>query len=448
MTLVDKYNVPGPRYTSYPTVPFWDNNPTTEQWKEKVSEAFTAYNASEGISIYIHLPYCESLCTFCGCTTRITVNHGVEEPYIDAVLKEWKLYLELFDGPPQIKEVHLGGGTPTFFSPSNLKRLFYGITELGELNPSAELGFEANPRTTSFEHLKVMAELGFKRLSLGIQDFDPIVQKTINRVQSFAQVKQVTDWARALGYDSINYDLVYGLPFQTQKSIENTVDLVNLLRPDRIAFYSYAHVPWVKPGQRSFTDKDLPEGKEKHSMYVKGKKLLLSAGYIEIGMDHFALPEDQLSVAFRAGKMHRNFMGYTTQPSKLMIGLGVSAISDTWTAFGQNVKVVEEYLKSVNEGIIPVFRGHLLSEEDIEIRKIILELMCSFKTSLSDETSEALASNLASLSELERDNLIRRKENRITVTQKGRAFVRNICMAFDQRLIANKPETQIFSMTV
>ncbi|MBT3647469.1 MAG: oxygen-independent coproporphyrinogen III oxidase [Flavobacteriales bacterium] len=448
MKLIDKYNVPGPRYTSYPTVPYWDNDPSEADWKEHVSSAFSAYNISDGISVYIHLPYCESLCTFCGCTTRITVNHGVEEPYIEALLKEWDLYLELFDGKPQIKELHLGGGTPTFFSPTHLKKLFKGIIGKSELHPSAELGFEANPKTTSHAHLKVMADLGFKRLSLGIQDFDPVVQKTINRVQSFSQVKQVTDWARDLGYDSINYDLVYGLPFQTQKSIENTVDLVSLLRPDRIAFYSYAHVPWVKPGQRSFTDKDLPEGTEKHSMYVKGKRLLTEAGYIEIGMDHFALPEDHLSVAFRARKMHRNFMGYTTQTSKLMIGLGVSAISDTWSSFGQNVKVVEEYIRSIDEGTIPIFRGHMLSEEDMEIRKIILELMCSFKSSISSEASRSLSTNLETLKEMEKDSLVRINDRGVTVTKKGRAFVRNICMAFDQRLIANKPETQIFSMTV
>jgi len=445
--LVKKYNVPGPRYTSYPTVPYWDKSPTEDDWKRLVKESFNAYNDKEGLSIYIHLPYCESLCTFCGCTTRITVNHAVEEPYIDALLKEWEMYCTLFDAKPKVKELHMGGGTPTFFSPSNLKRLIDGIAERAEFDKDVELGLEANPRTTSFEHLETLAKIGFTRLSLGVQDFDRKVQKTINRVQSFAQVKQVTDWARSLGYTSVNYDLVYGLPFQTQKSIENTIDLVNLLRPDRIAYYSYAHVPWVKPGQRSFTEKDLPSGPDKHKMYACGKKLLTEAGYVEIGMDHFALPEEALSVAFRSGKMHRNFMGYTTQPSKLMVGLGVSSISDTWTAFGQNVKTVENYLDKISEGKFPIFRGHMLSEEDLQVRKLILELMCHFKTSKSS-SNELIESAIPLLDEMKRDGLLTAKNGSIQVTKKGRPYVRNICMAFDQRLIRNKPETQIFSMTV
>lgn len=448
MELIDKYNVPGPRYTSYPTVPFWENSPSADQWKELVKSSFELHNAKDGISIYIHLPYCESLCTFCGCTTRITINHGVEDPYIDALLKEWSLYLDLFDEKPIIKEVHLGGGTPTFFSPRNLSRLINGIKEKSVFADSIDLGFEANPRTTSKDHLEVMHSLGFKRLSLGIQDFDPLVQKTINRVQSFSLVKQVTDWARKIGYTSVNFDLVYGLPHQTASSIENTIDLVNLLRPDRIAYYSYAHVPWVKPGQRSFTEKDLPEAPLKHSMYTLGKQMLLQAGYVEIGMDHFALPEEELTIAYRAGKMHRNFMGYTTQPSKLMIGLGVSSISDTWTGFGQNVKVVEQYLEKVNAGELPVFRGHILTEEDLLIRKLILDIMCTFKTEIPESDYVNLGYLVNELTELKNDQIIDWNGNELKVTNTGKPYVRNICMAFDQRLKRKQPETQIFSMTI
>ncbi|NQV52819.1 MAG: oxygen-independent coproporphyrinogen III oxidase [Flavobacteriales bacterium] len=446
--LIDKYNVPGPRYTSYPTVPYWDAPPSETEWSALVKQSFDLYNDQEGVSIYIHLPYCESLCTFCGCTTRITVNHNVEGPYIDALLREWKLYTDLFEDKPKVKEIHLGGGTPTFFNPRNLARLIKGIKASSQMDRHAVMSLEANPKSTTFEHLKVLHDLGFSRLSLGIQDFDPVVQKTINRIQSFGQVKLVTDWARQVGYVSVNYDLVYGLPLQTRSSIEHTIDLVNLLRPDRIAYYSYAHVPWVKPGQRSFTEKDLPEAELKHEMYALGKEMLTDAGYVEVGMDHFALPDEELTRAFQRGEMHRNFMGYTTQPSKLMVGLGVSAIGDTWTAFAQNVKTVEAYLERVKEGRFPIFRGHKLSHEDLAIRKLILDVMCHFKADLQELDPSALAENLRILAEMEKDHLVEVRDNTIYVTKEGRPYVRNICMAFDQRLIRNKPETQIFSMTV
>lgn len=447
MNLVEKYNVPGPRYTSYPTVPFWDNPPTEEQWESLVKDSFQKYNEKEGVSIYIHLPYCESLCTFCGCTTRITVNHAVERPYIDALLKEWALYLKTFDGTPNVKEIHLGGGTPTFFSPEHLRELIQGIRDTANVLADASLGFEASPRSTSFEHLKTMAELGFTRISFGIQDFDTVVQKTINRIQSFDQVKRVTDWSRELGYTSVNYDIVYGLPMQTIQSIENTIDLVNLLRPDRIAYYSYAHVPWVKPGQRSFTEKDLPSGQIKHQMYVQGKALLKQNGYVEIGMDHFALPDDELTIAYRSENLHRNFMGYTTQPSKLMVGLGVSSIGDTWTAFAQNVKTVEEYIERVSNGRFPIFRGHIQTDEDLQIRQLVLDIMCHFKAEI-DQYDKSISDISGRLSELEKDKLIIRTSRGVKVTKRGRPFVRNICMALDQRLLRKNPETQIFSMTV
>ncbi len=447
MDLLAKYNVPGPRYTSYPTVPYWDNPPNEEQWKALVKEAFHAYNDKEGLSIYIHLPYCESLCTFCGCTTRITVNHEVEEPYIQALLAEWDLYLKLFGSRPNIREIHLGGGTPTFFSPANLSRLIHGLTGRATVSADAQFGFEASPRSTTRQHLITLSELGFTRISLGIQDFDEKVQKTINRVQSFEQVREVTDWAREQGFTSINYDLVYGLPFQTVDSIEYTIDLVNLLRPDRIAFYSYAHVPWIKPGQRSFTEKDLPEGAEKHNLYVRGKNMLRDAGYLEIGMDHFALPQEELAIAFRQNRLHRNFMGYTTAPSKLLVGLGVSSISDTWTGFGQNVKVVEEYLKRVNEGHFPIFRGHVLNEEDLLIRQLILDLMCRFKARIkvAENTEDE---NLRLLREMEADKLVQIQKDQLKVTKIGRSYIRNICMVFDERLRRKQPDRQVFSMTV
>lgn len=450
ITLIRKYNVAGPRYTSYPTVPYWDNeNFSVEKWKEKVRETFLKTNDG-GISLYIHLPFCESLCTYCGCNTRITINHKVEEPYIDTVLKEWKMYLDLFPGKPKIKEIHLGGGTPTFFSIANLQKLINGIFENAERADDFEFGLEGHPNYTKPEQLKALYDLGFRRLSFGIQDFDERVQEIVNRIQTYEQVKLVTDAAREIGYDSVNYDLIYGLPLQTKKSIVDTIEKIRELKPDRIAFYSYAHVPWLKPGQRKFTELDLPKDEEKRALYELGREMLEEAGYLEIGMDHFALKNDSLYKATQNKKLHRNFMGYTTTITKLLLGLGVSSIGDSWTAFAQNVKKFEDYVNMVNEGHMPVFRGHLLSEEDLILRQHILNIMCRFETSWKNENEQhpSLYEGLERLEEMVKDGLLLIDPYELKVTEKGRTFVRNICMALDARLWRNQPQTNIFSSTV
>ena len=448
--LIGKYNVPGPRYTSYPTVPYWENNLAEETWKEQVQDAFRQTNDSEGISLYIHLPFCESLCTYCGCNTRITVNHSVERPYIDALLKEWAMYLDIFQETPRIKELHLGGGTPTFFSPENLAALLEGIISSGHLLKDSQLSFEAHPNNTTKQHLETLYAAGFRRLSLGVQDFDPRVQKAIHRLQSFEQVKNITELAREIGYTSVNYDLIYGLPFQTIESITDTIDKVKLLRPDRIAFYSYAHVPWIKPAQRGYSDSDLPEPSMKRKLYETGREMLEWAGYLEIGMDHFALPTDSLFKAAATGKLHRNFMGYTSDKTRLLVGLGVSSISDSWTAFAQNVKSVEGYLEKVNAGELPVFRGHLLTAEDLVLRQHILNIICKGKTcwKREDERCNSLYSALEQLEELELDKLVNIVPFNLEVTTTGKNFIRNICMAFDARLYKSQPQTHLFSQTV
>ena len=447
--LIRKYNVAGPRYTSYPTVPYWDNSPSVENWLELMNDTFISSNA-QGISLYIHLPFCESLCTYCGCNTRITVNHAVEIPYIQTVLKEWRMYLDHLPHRPKIREIHLGGGTPTFFKPENLKLLIDGILQDSDLAEKFELGFEGHPNYTSEEQLQTLYDLGFRRVSFGVQDFDPKVQHIINRLQTVEQVKAVTLWARSIGYTSVNYDLIYGLPLQTSDSIKNTIEEVRKLLPDRIAFYSYAHVPWVKPGQRRFTEQDLPSGEDKRNLYENGRTLLEEAGYLEIGMDHFALKTDALFEAYSSKNLHRNFMGYTTNDTKLLIGLGVSSISDSWTCFVQNVKVVEQYVKLVEEGKFPILKGHVLSDEDLVIRKHILEIMCNFETSWTDNNTfqKTLATSVVRLKELESDGLLEIFDDKIIVTEKGRSFVRNICMAFDKRLWKKQPESVIFSSTV
>lgn len=445
--LIRKYNVAGPRYTSYPTVPFWSETPTVEQWLHCVNDQL---KNDRSVSLYIHLPFCESLCTYCGCNTRITVNHAVEGPYISAVLKEWKMYVDKMEETPIIREIHLGGGTPTFFSAENLDRLMSGIFSIAEKAPDIECSFEAHPQNTNEEHLRLLYDWGFRRISFGIQDFDPEVQRIINRKQSFEKISDITKLAREVGFTSINYDLIYGLPRQTKDSVIDTIQKVKLLNPDRIAFYSYAHVPWIKPGQRSFTEKDLPQGTEKSILYEVGKSLLEESGYIEIGMDHFALKSDSLFDAMRNGSLHRNFMGYTSGRNQLLIGLGVSSISDSWTAFAQNVKTIEQYYKLLEENTFPIFKGHLLNNEDLIIRKHILNIMCNFETDWKDISTQfaELDQVIDALKELESDGLVQLTPFHLNVTEKGRAFLRNICMAFDLRLLRKQPETTLFSSTV
>lgn len=450
-SLVDKYNIPGPRYTSYPTVPYWEENLfSADQWIKSVQSSFIESNKKEGISIYIHLPFCESLCTFCACHKRITKQHSVETTYIETVLKEWELYLKLFDEKPLIKELHLGGGTPTFFSPENLEILLKGIFETAEIATHPEFSFEGHPNNTTKAHLQKLYDLGFRRVSFGVQDYDLKVQKAIHRIQPFDKVKQVTDWSREIGYKSISHDLVFGLPHQNWETMEATIHKTLELKPDRLAFYSYAHVPWIKGvGQRGFDENDLPTGEEKRKLYQNGKLLFEQLGYQEIGMDHFALTNDDLYLSMEDKKLHRNFMGYTSSKTQLMIGLGMSAISDSWYAFAQNVKTVEEYQKLVNEGQIPLFRGHLLTQEDLIIRKHILNLMCQLETSWDIETAfPELENSLSILKEMEKDGLVTIEKNKITITEKGRTFTRNVAMAFDLRMLRNKPETRVFSMTV
>jgi len=450
-SLLHKYNVPGPRYTSYPTVPYWDlDDFTVNKWLKSVVKSFSESNKEEGISIYIHLPFCESLCTFCACHKRITKQHSFEIPYIDSLLKEWQLYIDIFKEKPVLKELHLGGGTPTFFSPNNLKTLLSEIFKTVHISPEKEFSFEGHPNNTTYEHLEMFHEMGFRRVSFGVQDYNEEVQKAINRVQPFENVENVTKWSRKIGYTSISHDLVFGLPFQKWEHMEDTILKTLELRPDRLAFYSYAHVPWIKGvGQRGFNEEDLPSGEEKRNLYEKGKNLLEKLGYFEIGMDHFSLPHDDLYISMKNGKLHRNFMGYTSSKTQLMIGLGVSSISDSWYAFAQNEKTLEEYQNKVNKGEFPIIKGHILNDEDLIIRKHILDLMCRQEILWNEDNFlPELKNNIHKLEEMQNDGLIETSEKGIKITESGRAFIRNATMIFDLRMMRKKPETRIFSMTI
>ncbi|MCH5717273.1 coproporphyrinogen-III oxidase family protein [Niabella hibiscisoli] len=326
-----------------------------------------------------------------------------------------------------------------------------GIFELADIDTHPEFSFEGHPNNTTVQHLDTLYNMGFRRVSFGVQDYDLKVQQTINRIQPFEKVQEATSAARALGYASISHDLVFGLPHQTWESMKHTIEKTISLKPDRIAFYSYAHVPWVKGvGQRGFDEQDLPGPELKRTLYENGKQLLLDLGYVEIGMDHFSLPTDKLYQSVLNKTIHRNFMGYSSSSTQVMIGLGMSAISDSWYAFAQNDKSVEDYTERINKGDLPVFRGHVLNREDLVIRKHILNLMCNLETSWQDERVQLseMPDILERLHEMQQDGLIEIANNHLLVTEKGRTFARNIAMAFDLRLLRKQPQTRIFSMTV
>jgi len=444
--LFKKYDVPAPRYTSYPTVPFWSEVPTTEQWLKELAKAFDSETATW--SLYFHLPFCESLCTFCACNTVITRDHRREETYIDLLAKEWNLYLERV---PKLRErpllgLHLGGGTPTFFSAENLERILRPVLAKTLVDRERfEASVEVHPGHTTREQLITLRRLGFTRISLGVQDFDPVVQKIVNRHQPYEVTKSITDIARELGYTSVNYDLIYGLPLQTRDRFGETVEKTIELEPDRIALYSFALVPWIKPAQRSYSDEDIPRAGEKRALYEMARELLENAGYVEIGMDHFALPHDGMARAQREGTLHRNFQGYTETRTRVLLGLGVSAISETPTCFHQNEKAFPVYERRVRQGEIPTLRGHLLSEEDQRLREQILRFMTRFEVDLDNEQSDEAKEFLASLID---DGLVNVGDNKLVLTERGRPFLRNACMFFDYRLRRQQPQARIFSQAL
>ena len=434
-SLIKKYDIPVPRYTSYPTVPYWDVEGFDRgEWWNAVNKCFVESNETKGISLYVHLPFCESLCTYCACNTRITKNHKVERGYIDGVLNEWNMYLERFPRTPLIREIHLGGGTPTFFSPENLGILMEGLMKKAEHFPAFEFSFEGHPNNTSREHLQVLYDHGFRRVSFGVQDLNEKVQRAINRIQPFENLKRVVEQSRAIGYNSVSFDLIYGLPYQTLESVHDTISQVISLRPDRIAFYSYAHVPWIKPGQRGYEDADLPSDVVKRSLYEAGRALFHEAGYVDIGMDHFATKEDSMTVAMHDGRLHRNFMGYTTNQTDLLIGLGTSSISDARYAYAQNEKKSETYLAAIAAGELALVKGHIQTQEDRDIRRAILGVACKGKVPINLLTNVSDADTDAELRKLAGDGLIILDEEGLKVTALGHPFIRNICRALDKRV--------------
>jgi oxygen-independent coproporphyrinogen-3 oxidase len=427
--LLEKYDVPIPRYTSYPTVPQWHSPPSPLEWTQSMERAANVSDAS--LAVYVHLPFCESLCSFCGCNNVITRDHTREAPYIDAVMAELDVYrrsVPVLAGQP-LQQLHLGGGTPTFLSPASLGRLIDGILDrLPCRGAEFDASIEVDPRVTTDAHLEALRAHGFTRISLGVQDVDPTVQHLVNRVQPAEQTAALTRAARLGGFTSINFDVIYGLPGQSVASMSRLADEILRQGPDRLAVYGFAKVPWIKPQQRRFRDDQIPAGDEKRGLYEAIRAPLLSAGYVELGLDHFALPDDALAVAAARGRLHRNFMGYTEVKTTTLLGLGVSAISATPDCYSQNEKLVTAYEKRAAAGEIPTLRGHQLSADDRSRRERITDVMTRFCVDL--DASEALH-DVEALEGLIEDGLVRLDGSRLIVTDTGRPFLRNIASLFD-----------------
>lgn len=439
--LLLKYNRPGPRYTSYPPVPFWKGAPDEAMW---IGHLKTIYSDKEGMDLYVHVPFCEKLCYYCGCNRIITKNHDNEEKYVDLILKEWGMYKTQLGFTPVINSLHFGGGTPTFLSAENLERLIQGLTE--KRSPSFIGSIEIDPRTTKLEHLDCFKKNGIGRVSLGIQDFDDNVQAAINRKQSFELVENLVNELRARGIDSINFDVIYGLPRQTVETITGTFELIRKLKPDLIAYYSYAHLPEKLKNQRLIKTEELPDAQMKHALYEKGKELLAIDGYEDVGMDHFALPNNFLYQAKVENRLHRNFMGYVDKKSKILLGLGPSSISDSSLSFMQNEKGFNEYERKIQAGKLAVMNGHVHEIDDLGAQEIILNLMCKDEGEIKGNTPY-LDEILRELEEFQRDGLLIIKDNKIKVLPEGKKFIRNVAMTFDFYFREKMPKDK-FSQTI
>jgi oxygen-independent coproporphyrinogen III oxidase len=447
-----KYNRPGPRYTSYPTAPVW-NDAFGPDDLIKVHEE--AERAKTPVSLYMHIPFCESLCLFCACNVVIEKNKAVSPPYLGILKREAERVSRSVSKNRPVVQFHWGGGTPTYLTPPQIEDLFGFTREHFRFAPDAEIGIEIDPRVTSREHLETLRKLGFNRLSMGIQDFHAEVQKAIHRIQPFEMTRDLLFAARDLGFDSINVDLIYGLPYQTPDRFAHTVDQILELTPDRVALFSYAHVPWLKKQQGSFAA-HLPEGMEKFEIFRTGLLKFLEAGYLYIGMDHFAKPEDELAHSQQNRTLHRNFQGYTTKAGADLYGMGITAISGFQNAYAQNHRDIPSWEKAVNERGIATMRGYHLSNEDRLRRAVINRLLCHTIV-IKDEISREFAidfdkyfeEELHRLEPFREDGLVILDQNQIRATWLGRIFIRNLAMIFDpylekQQLIA-KP---LFSKTL
>jgi oxygen-independent coproporphyrinogen III oxidase len=452
--LLNKYNQPGPRYTSYPTAPEWDD----DFGETNLRTAFRKANLKPipaPVSLYFHIPFCESLCLYCGCNVVINKRHEVASPYLEHLKREIDWVSAEVDRTRPVEQLHWGGGTPTYLSPAQIEDLFNFINNRFSISSAAEISIEIDPRATTDEHCRVLRDVGFNRLSMGIQDFNPLVQKTINRVQPYEETRATFDYCRALGFESINIDLIYGLPHQTAESFADTVDKIIAMNPDRIAVFSYAHVPWMKKQQGSFA-RFLPEGVEKFCIFTTAIRKLTNAGYRYIGLDHFARPEDEICKAQDNRTLHRNFQGYTTKAGCDLYGMGVSSISGLEDVYAQNCRDLLGYYKAIEAGRLPTMRGMQVSSEDKLRRSVINRILCHtvlVKSEIEKDFGigfdDHFAKELLDLRRLERDGLVFLSGDRIEVTPLGRIFIRNVAMVFDEYLKSERHAvTKVFSRTL
>jgi oxygen-independent coproporphyrinogen-3 oxidase len=439
LDLVKKYNVAGPRYTSYPPATKFTNAFTAPLLTEKIS----ANNQTErDLSIYFHIPFCETLCWFCGCTTVITKNHGESKPYLDYLEREVAQMAARLNPKRKVVQLHWGGGSPTFLSPDEIRRLGEIIRKHFTFSDDIEAGVEIDPRRLTREHIVALREIGFNRASLGVQDFEPKVQEAIHRIQPRDMTQQTLDWARELGFGSVNFDLIYGLPFQTVETFSQTLDTVLEMSPDRLAVFSYAHVPWIKPAQKILEQKILPSPEVKLELLkIVIERLTENNRYVYIGMDHFAKPADEMVTAQRNKTLQRNFQGYSTRGNADIYSFGMSAISQIPDAYWQNQKELPHYFSALDAQKIPLARGYVLTDEDKIRRETIMRVMCdlsldydAMSQKLGVNFAEHFASELAALKTFADDGLIQFSLNGLEVTDTGRLFIRNIAMTFDNTL--------------
>ena len=436
LDLIRKYNVPGPRYTSYPPATHF----TDEVDKGALMESIRKNNETQrDLSLYYHLPFCESLCWFCGCTTVITKDHSRSENYLNHIDREMDLMREHLNPDRKVVQVHLGGGTPTFLQPDELRRLGNHIRERFQFGERVEAGAEIDPRRITRDTIQALKDAGFNRASMGVQDHNPEVQKAIHRIQPYEMTRQAIDWLRECDFESLNVDLIYGLPYQTVDSFEKTLEDTLKLQPDRLAVFSYAHVPWIKPAQKILQERmELPSPETKLELLKLTIEKLTSEGYVYIGMDHFAKEDDELTVAQRTKTLQRNFQGYSTQEGVDIYAFGMSSISQSQDAYWQNLKELPDYCASVDEGKLPIQRGYILTEEDHLRRRTIMRLMCDLELDYANmsellglDFESTYAQELDSLKNMEEDGLIHKSATGLTVTELGRLLIRNIVMRFD-----------------
>jgi len=436
LDLIRKYNVPGPRYTSYPPATHFTDEVDRDGLMANLKEN---NEGCRDLSLYFHLPFCETLCWFCGCTTVITQDHSRSTPYLDLIEREMDLMREHLNPQRKVVQWHLGGGTPTFLQPDELRRLGGMVRKRFNFSEDLEAGVEIDPRRISRDTIVALQESGFNRASMGVQDHHPEVQKAIHRIQPYAMTAQAIDWLRECGFESLNVDLIYGLPHQTVQSFEQTLEDTLKLQPDRFAVFSYAHVPWIKPAQKIFQERaNLPSPETKLELLKLTIEKLTAEGYRYIGMDHFAREDDELSIAQRQKTLQRNFQGYSTRGGVDIYSFGMSSISQSERAYWQNLKELPAYTQSVQEGQLPIHRGYLMSEEDLLRRQTIMRLMCDLELDF-DHMSQLLGvpfevhyqRELASLEDLREDGLIAFSQGGLKVTDLGRLLIRNIAMRFD-----------------